>query len=116
MTSAKPAAGHVLCALDEIADPGARGFDFRDGEALFAGFIVRRGAVVRGYVDSCPHLGWPLAALNDRYLTRSGDLIVCSGHGAVFEFDDGLCIGGPCGGRRLTPWPVRVEDGRVVTA
>jgi nitrite reductase/ring-hydroxylating ferredoxin subunit len=116
VTGGRPPPGEVLCGLDEIEDPGAKGFDFRDGSALFSGFVVRRGESVVGYVDSCPHLGWPIAAMNGRYLTRSGDLIICSGHGAVFQLDDGLCIGGPCGGRRLTPWPVRVEDGRVVTA
>ncbi|OYW27324.1 MAG: 2Fe-2S ferredoxin, partial [Caulobacter sp. 12-67-6] len=34
---ARPASGTVLCALDEIPSPGAKGFRFRQGEALFAG-------------------------------------------------------------------------------
>lgn len=116
MSSAQPGPGCDLCALGEIENPGAKGFDFRDGDTLFAGFVVRRGERVVGYVDSCPHINWPLAALNGRYLTRDNAFIICSGHGAVFQIEDGLCIGGPCGGRRLTPWPVRVEDGRVLTA
>jgi nitrite reductase/ring-hydroxylating ferredoxin subunit len=28
---------------------------------VFAGFVVRKGEGVVGYVDSCPHAGWPLA-------------------------------------------------------
>jgi nitrite reductase/ring-hydroxylating ferredoxin subunit len=110
-----PPSGTVLCRLDEIGDPGARGFTFRDGDALFQAFIVRKGPSVYGYRDRCPHAGWPLAFEADRYLTREGDFILCSGHGALFRLEDGLSVGGPCAGRVLTPWPVRVEAG-VVTA
>jgi len=116
LNPAQHGAGERLCALDEIGDPGAKGFEFRDGVRLFSGFVVRRGGEAVGYVDSCPHIGWPLASLNGRYLTRDGAYILCSGHGAVFEIGDGLCIGGPCGGRRLEPWPVEVRDGQVWTA
>ena len=104
-----------LCALSDISDPGARGFRFRDGAALFAGFVVRRGAEVWGYVDSCPHAGWPLSALDDRYLVRGGDRILCAGHGALFRPEDGVCTSGPCAGDRLAAWPVTVADGEVTT-
>jgi nitrite reductase/ring-hydroxylating ferredoxin subunit len=77
--------------------------------------VVRRGAEVFGYVDSCPHAGWPLAVA-DRYLTREKDLLVCSGHGALFRIDDGVCVAGPCDGAALNVWPVTVRDGMVVTA
>ncbi|HTI67021.1 MAG TPA: Rieske 2Fe-2S domain-containing protein [Caulobacteraceae bacterium] len=111
----RPAAGTALCRLEEIADPGAKGFRFRDGDRLFAGFVVRRGQAVAGYVDSCPHAGWPLALVGDRYLTREKDLLLCSGHGALFRPEDGVCVAGPCVGDRLAAWPVAVVGGEVVT-
>lgn len=113
--SAAPAPGVRLCALADIADPGAKGFSFRQGDQLFGGFLVRRGETVVGYVDDCPHAGWPLTALPDRYLTREKDLILCAGHGALFRIEDGVCVAGPCAGRALSPWPVRVVDGAVLT-
>jgi len=117
LNPAQPSAGVALCRLDEIADPGAKGFDFREGEALFNGFVVRLGDRALGYVDSCPHAGWPLSAGEDRYLTRDGSFILCSGHAALFQPDTGYCIGGPCAGRHLTPWLVQVGmDGVVRTA
>ena len=113
---ARPPPGVDLCAVAELANPGAKGFRFREDRKLFAGFLVRRGDSVVGYVDSCPHAGWPLAAFDDRYLTREGDLILCAGHAALFRPEDGVCVAGPCANERLTPWPVIVENGRVRTA
>jgi nitrite reductase/ring-hydroxylating ferredoxin subunit len=113
---AQPGPGLRLCALAEIADPGAKGFRFRQGEALFAGVIVRRGALLAGYVDVCPHASWPLAAFDDRFLTRNGDHILCSGHGALFELADGVCVAGPCLGERLTPWPITCRGDELFTA
>ena len=113
---ATPQPGTRLCALGELADPGARGFRFRAGDALFAAFLVREGTEVRGWIDSCPHNGWPLAVMDDRYLTRTGDRILCAAHGAVFRLEDGVCTAGPCAGERLTPWPVAVRSGWVETA
>ncbi|HEY8573410.1 Rieske (2Fe-2S) protein [Phenylobacterium sp.] len=112
---ARPPAGVRLCAVAELADPGAKGFRFRQESRLFAGFVVRAGDTVTGYVDSCPHAGWPLAGWEDRYLTRSGEHILCAGHGALFRLD-GLCVAGPCEGERLYPWPVEVRGGAVFTA
>jgi len=104
-----------LCALDEIADPGGKSLRFRAEAKLFAGFLIRRGDRVEGYVDSCPHAGWPLSAMDDRYLTRDKRHILCAGHGALFDLE-GLCVAGPCFGERLTPWPVEVRDGEVWTS
>lgn len=112
---ARPAPGLRLCALSELADPGAKGFRFRADQALFAGVVVRRGELVAGYEDRCPHAGWPLAALDDRFLTRSGEHILCSGHGALFRLEDGGCVAGPCLGQALCPWPLEVREGEVFT-
>jgi nitrite reductase/ring-hydroxylating ferredoxin subunit len=113
---ARPPAGVKLCGLGELKDPGSRGFRFRQDRALFAGFLVRQGEEVRGYVDSCPHNGWPLSVMDDRYLTANGERIICAAHGAVFRPLDGMCVGGPCGGESLSPWPVIVRGDEVFTA
>jgi len=113
---ARPAPGVALCALADLPDPGSKGFRFREGGKLFAGFVVRVAGEIRGYVDSCPHAGWPLAAWDDRYLTREGDLILCGGHAALFRPTDGVCVTGPCANQRLAPWPVALIDGQIFTA
>jgi nitrite reductase/ring-hydroxylating ferredoxin subunit len=105
-----------LCTLATLSDPGARNFVLQIRDAYFHGFVVRRGDQVFGYVDRCPHAGLPLAQELDRYLTRDGELIQCSWHGALFRVEDGACLGGPAAGARLRRWPVEVVDGMVRTA
>ncbi|WP_176594555.1 Rieske (2Fe-2S) protein [Sphingobium sp. EM0848] len=112
--SATPA-GVRLAPLNSIADGKARNFVIQMRAGRFHGFVVRHGEKVRGYVDRCPHMGLPLAQRLDDYLTPGGDLITCSWHGALFAIGDGACVGGPCAGAGLTPWPVAVREGMIVT-
>lgn len=108
--------GVTLGPLDLIPDGGARNFVLQMRAGRFHGFVVRRGEMVHGYVDRCPHLGLPLAQRLDDYLTPDGSRIACSWHGAIFDRETGRCLGGPCTGAALTPWPVTVDQGRIVTA
>jgi nitrite reductase/ring-hydroxylating ferredoxin subunit len=108
--------GIRLAPLEIIPDGTARNFVVQLNAGRFHGFVVRRGSDLFGYVDRCPHMGLPLAQILDDYLTPTGDRVVCSWHGALFEVDDGRCVGGPCVGSRLTPWRVTVAGGNIVTA
>ncbi|MDP3802625.1 Rieske (2Fe-2S) protein [Brevundimonas sp.] len=108
--------GVILCAEADIPDPGSRGFVLQIGEAFFHGFVVRKDGQVAGYVDRCPHQGFPLAIELDRYLVPDGSLILCGWHGAVFKPLSGECVGGPCAGARLTAWPVEASGGAIRTA
>jgi nitrite reductase/ring-hydroxylating ferredoxin subunit len=79
-----------------------------------AAFLVRHGETVRAYRNVCPHMGRPLNWAPDRFLTRAGDLIMCSAHGAIFDIESGACVGGPCPGRALVSIPAHVDAGKVV--
>jgi nitrite reductase/ring-hydroxylating ferredoxin subunit len=109
-------AGVNLGPIDGIADGAARNFVLQMRAGRFHGFVVRKGDAVHGYIDRCPHAGLPLAQQLDAYLTPRGDRIACSWHGAIFAIEDGRCLGGPCADQSLTPWPVAVVDGKIVTA
>ena len=113
--SATPA-GVTLGPIELIADGKARGFVLEMRAGRFHGFVVRRGGAVHGYVDRCPHVGVSLARTLDDYLTPAGDLIACGWHSALFDIETGACVGGPCTGGALTPWPVELRDGLIVTA
>jgi nitrite reductase/ring-hydroxylating ferredoxin subunit len=103
--------GHVLCALDDIPDPGGKGFTLA-GRPPF--FVVRTGDRVRGYINTCPHQGTPLDWKPDTFLTYDKSLIQCSTHWAKFSIEDGQCVAGPCLGKSLGSIAVRIVGGNVV--
>ncbi len=111
---ARVGAGRVLCRLDDIEDGQAKGFTLGEGLEAREIFVVREGARVFGYVNSCPHLGTPLDWQGDRFISLDSGLIMCATHGALFEIESGSCVDGPCVGQNLEPAPVVVDgDGRV---
>jgi nitrite reductase/ring-hydroxylating ferredoxin subunit len=106
----RPRGARVLCQLDEIPDGGSAAFALpRDGGPL-ALMAIRRGHDVGVHVNSCPHWGSPLDIRPGRFLDRTGTLIQCSTHGALFRIDNGLCVKGPCLGAQLVRVPVRMEE------
>ncbi len=100
--------------LVDLDDPGARGFRFGAEGRPREGFVVRRGQQAWAWLNVCPHAGRQLNWKPDAFLTRDGSRIMCSAHGATFEPDTGLCVAGPCPGRRLTPIPCEVVAGEVI--
>ena len=103
-----------LCRVDELADPGSKGFEDIDGQKPF--FLVRRGPEVFGYWNTCPHYGAPLDWKPDAFLSYDKDMILCSMHSALFNIDDGICVEGPCPGQGLEPVTLELKDGRIFLA
>lgn len=102
-----------LCRLEDLPDPGTRGFCLRTGSGLQDIFVVRRGAAVFAYRNSCPHTGGPLDWQPDQFLNLDRTLIQCSTHMALFRIEDGHCLAGPCAGQALTPLAVNVAAGWI---
>ncbi len=65
------------------------------------------------YLNSCPHLGIPLNFIADEFLDLDRQHFICANHGALFRYEDGLCISGPCSGQRLRQFPCVVDAGRL---
>ena len=99
--------------VSDIADPGCREFRIGEGDWPFRGFVVRRGDKVYAYQNFCMHVGHPLNWKPDSFLTKDGSRIICSSHGALYEIDSGVCVAGPCPGKRLRSVDVEVRDGQV---
>jgi nitrite reductase/ring-hydroxylating ferredoxin subunit len=106
----------VICRLNDIPDPGARGFTMGQGDWPLRGFVVRVGNEARAYVNSCPHARHPLNLGPNRFLTPRGELILCSSHGALFDKLTGFCVAGPCAGQSLQRVDVKLDSGFVMLA
>jgi nitrite reductase/ring-hydroxylating ferredoxin subunit len=100
----------AICQLDQLADPGSRAFSIGEGDWPLKGFLVRSGATVRAFVNSCPHAGHALNWHPHEFLTRDRTLIQCTSHGALFEMTTGTCVAGPCNGKALQALPVKLEN------
>lgn len=101
-----------LCQLQDIADPGSKGFALNSTGAVNI-FIVRKGNLLRAYKNHCPHTGAPLEWKPDQFLDFENRFIQCALHGALFEIDSGLCVRGPCAGGLLQP-EILEQDGESV--
>ncbi len=98
-----------LGPLEAIAPEGAKGYEVGEHSVV----VVRRGAVVHAYLNRCPHLGVELNWMPDQFLDRSGRLLQCATHGALFEPDTGYCIAGPCRGKSLPRVACAVQGGHI---
>jgi nitrite reductase/ring-hydroxylating ferredoxin subunit len=103
----------IVGRLDEIDDPGCREFRIGEGDWPFRGFVVRRGDAIFAYQNFCMHVGHPLNWKPDSFLTRDQTKIICASHGAIYEIDSGLCVGGPCRGKSLRRVECEVRNGQV---
>jgi nitrite reductase/ring-hydroxylating ferredoxin subunit len=103
----------VICTLDEIGDPGSRGFSLRRGDQVTQAFVVQRDGEVYAYHNRCPHTGAPLDWVEHRFLDLEQAYIQCATHDARFEIDSGVCITGPCPGASLQPIAIEVVGGQV---
>lgn len=101
----------LLCRLDDIPDGESDGFFTETPVGRLLYLVVRRGAQAFVYKNACPHTGMPLDFNPGRFLTKDGDLILCSTHGAKFRIEDGVCVSGPCQGDRLKPVETEIRDG-----
>lgn len=107
-------ASHRLCPLDDIRDGGAKGIDIGEGADRRGIILLRRGDNVFAYENRCPHMGTPLETFPDKFLNQTGELLICSTHGARFRVNDGACIEGPCEGQSLTGVRIEISDGQVL--
>ncbi|MEX3846151.1 MULTISPECIES: Rieske (2Fe-2S) protein [unclassified Paraburkholderia] len=103
-----------LCCLDDVPDGGARVID-----AALAGrpvVVVRRAGEVWAYANRCPHFSVPLDYEPGHVPTYRAQVIMCAHHSALFRFEDGQCVEGPCAGAKLDAIPVWLDAQSNVVA
>lgn len=104
----------ILCSVQDIPDGGAKGLQIDQKGAQQALVAVRRGERAWVYRNCCPHFSVPLDFHPGEFCTYRQQILMCAHHSAMFRFEDGVCIDGPCAGARLECIPSRQEDGWVV--
>lgn len=87
-------------------------FDFGSG-GVERGFAIRIGGRIYAYRNWCPHMGLELDWVEGDFFDHSGQYVICSNHGALFDPASGKCIHGPCVGQTLKPLNIRIMDDGV---
>ncbi|GHD56059.1 Rieske (2Fe-2S) protein [Jeongeupia chitinilytica] len=103
-----------ICRSDELVD-GGLGVRFsldRDG-ATRSAFVVRHDGKVYAYENACAHIPVELDYRDGEFFDLSRRYLVCATHGAYYAPETGVCLGGPCPGRRLNAIAVNERDGAV---
>lgn len=77
--------------------------------------VLRDGnGELRAYRNLCKHLPIPMDSGSRDFLDDTGEHLICWTHGALYRREDGKCIHGPCRGRHLDAFPIRLaEDGTI---
>ena len=107
----------VICRIDELVEGGlAVKFTIALSEPArdLPCFAIAFNGVVYAYVNSCPHRGTELDWQAGQVFDETGLYLICATHGALFEPDSGLCVGGPCHGAHLRPLAIKVSGTDVV--
>lgn len=104
----------LLCHIDELSEPGAKGFALKQGRTEKLVFLIKKEGQVYAYENKCPHAGINLEWQEDDFLDTDKAFIQCSVHGALFTIEKGECAGGPCNGAGLTSLEIEIDnDGNI---
>lgn len=107
-------AGRVLCQVEDLKATKAKDVTLKNGEEQYSIMVVEWEGEIRAFVNSCPHACVPLNMFGDKFFDRTGKYLLCTTHGAHFRPTDGYCTRGPCRGKSLRPFPVKVENDNVI--
>ncbi len=89
-----------LCRLNDMEDPGTRGFVFphiQRGRLV----LLKKNGRFTAFINSCPHTGAPMEWKPNQFLDNDNEFIQCALHGALFDTGTGECLRGPCVGEFL---------------
>ncbi len=89
----------ALCASSDLVDSGlAVSFDVVYQGQTCRAFAVRYQGRVHGYLNRCSHVAMEMDYQPDRFFDLTGHRLICATHGAMYQPDTGVCVGGPCRG------------------
>ncbi|BET11655.1 Rieske (2Fe-2S) protein [Pandoraea sputorum] len=98
-----------ICPGNALEDGGLGvRFEVLVGGRPTPAFVIRYDGRVYGYLNQCAHVPMELDWSEGQFFETGGLYLMCATHGATYEPDTGLCVGGPCRGGALQP--VRVEE------
>lgn len=109
------AAKRLIGASEQLEERG-RGLKFSVSDAAGESqpaFAIRANGQVFAYLNRCAHVPIEMDWDNGQFFDFSGQYLVCSTHGALYDPATGRCVGGRCNGRGLQSLTVREENNHI---
>ena len=104
----------LICASNVLEDGGlCVRFDAQWAGSTTPAFVARYRGCAVAYLNQCAHVPVELDFNHGAFFDDSGLYFICATHGAMYAPESGLCMAGPCVGRRLTKLLVVERDGNV---
>jgi len=105
---------YFLCHKYELPVNSTKSFSTNiKKEEILELLVLTQQDQVYVYKNHCPHLGIPLNWQPDKFLSIDEAHIQCSTHGALFTFEEGVCIAGPCSGQSLISLPIEQRNDEI---
>ncbi len=92
-----------------LAEGSAKTFRVVRQGRYASAFVIRYQGELYVYENKCRHIPISLDYGDAQFFDGQGRYLICQTHGAQYEPDSGLCIGGPCQGASLFPIPFEVD-------
>jgi nitrite reductase/ring-hydroxylating ferredoxin subunit len=107
-------AKRLICKSEALLTegPGIR-FLLPEINERATGFLVRFAGKAYAYVNQCAHIPVELDWNEGDFFNATQEYLICATHGAHYEPNTGLCVLGPCKGKRLRPIAVFDQDGEI---
>ncbi len=104
----------LLCSSAQLQEcQGSVTFDVLEWGRTAPAFAVRFDNQAVAYLNRCAHVPAEMDWQPGEFWDQDKRFIICSVHGALYDPPDGLCVMGPCAGRRLTPIRLEERGGQV---
>lgn len=102
-----------LMEAKSLLSYSAKEFSLQANEQTLEIFVININDNYFAYINRCPHTGVNLNWQPDQFFDIDNHFIQCSTHGALFQFDDGYCVRGPCVGTKLQNLPLKIENNDI---
>ncbi len=103
-----------ILKIADVPNNGAVIVDIWPKGELISIILARKNTEIYGYINRCPHAGWPLENFNGTFVFTPNGEIVCAAHGAIFDVTNGHCLGGPGQGKPLQIFPITIRDDLII--
>jgi nitrite reductase/ring-hydroxylating ferredoxin subunit len=80
--------------------------DLKTGQKLSA-FLIKYDEQYYAYLNQCAHIAMEMDWQAGQFFDADGQRLICATHGAIYDPETGLCVGGPCHGAHLKSIPLR---------